>query len=116
MDTQTHAQRDRTNSITSIAVAGGNYIKCYFIVFLTGVCGSGVGSFFAFSRYLILMNIFLCILWFSFVIIPTAVQYNYSGLGTHNIYIHNILDGQVLNNNSHITCFISVLFIYMSYY
>ena len=66
---------------------------------MTGVCGSGVGSFFAFSRYLILINILLCALWVLFVILPTAIPYNYSGLGTHNIYMHNILDGQVTNKN-----------------
>jgi len=59
-----------------------------------GQFGSGVASLFIFTRWLLLLNIFLGLLWSALVILPQAVHYNYGQINDV-FYMRNVIDGQV---------------------
>ena len=61
---------------------------------VSGKFGSGVTSLFIFTRWLLLLNLFLSILWSALVILPQAVNYDYDQVND-DFYMHNLLDGQV---------------------
>ncbi|XP_048246648.1 transmembrane channel-like protein 7 isoform X1 [Haliotis rufescens] len=55
--------------------------------------GSGIGTFFVFTRWVILLNIALAVVWLGFVVLPTAVAFDYSSIKNSFSY-SNLLDGQ----------------------
>lgn len=86
-----------------------SYIKistciCYVTFWLTGNFGVGIASFFVFARLVITVNIFVAILWTSFVIIPVAIEYDSSDIVSvmyrddeddDTFTVRNLFDGRV---------------------
>ena len=59
-----------------------------------GQFGLGITSLFIFTRWFLLLNLFLCILWSALVILPQAVHYDYGQI-SDVFYMRNLVDGQV---------------------
>ncbi|XP_067650028.1 transmembrane channel-like protein 2 [Haliotis asinina] len=55
--------------------------------------GSGIGTFFVFTRWVILLNVALAVVWLGFIVLPTAVTFNYAVINSSFSYA-NLLDGQ----------------------
>lgn len=60
----------------------------------SGNFGSAIGSLFVFFRWVIFLNFCLSVLWFGFVVMPTAVHYPYDQV-QGSFSIENVLDGKV---------------------
>ncbi|XP_050419428.1 transmembrane channel-like protein 1 isoform X2 [Patella vulgata] len=55
--------------------------------------GSGIGAMFLFSRWIIMLNVLLIVMWSSFVVIPMAINFNYGSL-VEPFAFRNIVDGK----------------------
>ncbi|ESO97071.1 hypothetical protein LOTGIDRAFT_239211 [Lottia gigantea] len=55
--------------------------------------GSGIGALFFFTRWVIMLNTFLVVIWLLFVVIPMAINFDYSSIDRPFVY-RNLLDGQ----------------------
>lgn len=61
---------------------------------ILGNFGSGIGSLFIFTRWVILLNLFLAVLWCAIVVLPTAITFNYDNI-TEPLEWMNVIDGEV---------------------
>ncbi|XP_013391142.1 uncharacterized protein LOC106159409 [Lingula anatina] len=64
------------------------------IMTIEGHFGSGLVSFFVFTRWLCLLNLLLTLFWLSLVVLPSVVHFNYCNI-TQPFYIRNLLDGEI---------------------
>eukprot|EP00055_Hartaetosiga_balthica_P017682 m.121343 g.121343 ORF g.121343 m.121343 type:complete len:747 (+) comp9376_c1_seq2:150-2390(+) len=60
---------------------------------IEGIFGNGMATFFIFLRWLFLMNLFIAICYLCFLVIPMAIQYDYS-LNNETFVWVNTFDGQ----------------------
>lgn len=60
---------------------------------IEGQFGSGVASFFVFTRWLFLLNCSMALIWLPLVVIPTAIDFNRDAT-TESFSFVNIFDGK----------------------
>ena len=81
-------------------------------IFITGNFGSGVGSLFVFTRWVIQMNIFLSLIWFAMVVLPTAITFDYSSISLE-LTLWNVFDGEVIQYTVQAYNVVRVLVLYI---
>ncbi len=62
---------------------------------IEGQFGTAIGSFFVFSRFVFLLNLLSVVLWSAFVVLPTAVTFEYEALEAPLLF-RNLIDGSGL--------------------
>ena len=63
--------------------------------FISGEFGSGVAAVFRFTRWAILLNTFLSLLWVGLLVVPAAIGFDYKSLDQYTFSAENIFDGKV---------------------
>jgi hypothetical protein len=81
-------------------------------IFITGNFGSGVGSLFVFTRWVIQMNFFLSLIWFAMVVLPTAIAFDYSSISLE-LTLWNVFDGEVIQYTVQAYNVVRVLVLYI---
>jgi len=61
---------------------------------IEGEFGSGVAAVFRFTRWAILLNTLLSVLWVGLLVVPAAIGFNYKSLDQHTFSAENIFDGK----------------------
>ena len=78
-----------------------------YIFLISGGYGNGVAAVFRFTRCAILLNLVLSIGWIGFLVIPAAIQFDYTSLNATHFSPENLIDGKV-NSNIDTICFFSL--------
>ena len=69
--------------------------QLFSILFALGEFGSGVAAVFKFTRWAILLNLVLSLLWLGFLVVPAALGFDYKSLDQYAFSAENIFDGKV---------------------
>ena len=69
------------------------------IKLIEGHFGTGVVSFFVFTRYIFIINTAMAMLWLFLVVTPMAVAYDYGDVVQQQLLLRNLLDGRGLLQN-----------------
>ena len=56
--------------------------------------GSGIASFFVFTRWVVLLNLFFGLMWLGVIVMPQVVAFDYGIFKNTTFYIQNLFDGE----------------------
>ena len=81
-------------------------ITLFSFFLIPGEFGSGVAAVFRFTRWAVLLNMFLSLLWIGFLVVPAAISFDYQSLDQYTFSPENVFDGKVCGAYQSYICII----------